>query len=288
MPIPVVSQNPAIEWDEILYWPDLDSNDVAPAAPGNPVQRYLKVTGDYHGLANAPREMSRTNSALNSGFTFRADVGGLPYFRGGSGGGAVSRLNIGFDGMHALLDIGTGFPRAAGTELASWCRVWWLKWWMADDDPNPPNRRVGLIVQPFNNAAAPAWPDEPVGGTNHGGFGFNGDGASWQYCSYDRAGVALARELVALPAHNVTDWNQFEIVLIGERPGIPATAEFYFNGAQLFTRNWTAGLLEPYAANEWRFMPVLGSGDPGAPSNHVCITQVECRKGRFTRAGVEL
>lgn len=287
MPLPASSSNPAIIWDEKITWPYPRSEDVTPLGPAFPMGRYAWNVGQVIRDDCWTYTYNAINNIAAGGQGLYCATGGVPYYQVESV--AVGRALHGLEMMQVMPDIGTGFALAAGAEHCSSRRVWWLKWLMQSPDVAP-DERNGLLLIPVSNRNNTRWPDDPVGPNNSGGFGFNGNGAGqWQYVSYNRAGVLLQREAVALAAHNLAEWNQFEIVIISERHGIPATAEFYFNGAFLFTRNWGGVLLEPLQANEWRYVPVICGGDRGVGAGgHTNFTSVECHRGRFTRAGVEV
>lgn len=287
MPIPAVASTPALIWDEKITFPYPLAADVFPLGLGGvPIGRYAWNTGAV--LRNNCNDLSyqRINSFAAAGYALRADAGGMPYLQVESAG--IGRGVIGMDNMSVMLDYGAGFALAPGAEHCSSRRVWWLKWLMQSPDAAP-GPRCGLLMIPVNNPALTRWPDDPVGPNNQGGFGFNGDAAGqWQYVSYNRAGVLLQYEAQTLPAHNLAQWNQFEIVIIGERVGIPAVVEFYFNGAFLFNRPMAGPLIEQLAANEFRYCPCIGGGNTLVAGGHTNITSMEMHRGRYTRAGVAI
>lgn len=284
MPDTTIVQNQAIIWDRVTTFPYTRYEDTHPISPGNPFYRELINVGPIlreNGYVNAAQ--GRTNNAAGAGYAFRADAGGPTYLQLESA--AAGSMIIGLDSMRLTCDVGTGFALADGAQRTSARRVWWLSWLMQSPDAAP-DLRNGLIVTPANNGGVTRWIDNAA---THGGFGISGDGAGqWRYTSYNRAGPGVLREALALPAHTLAEWNLFELVVIGERFGIPATMDLWFNGTFVANRNWTGALLEPYTANEWYMLPLMGGGSVGAGGGHCNITDVTCRQGRFTRDGVEV
>lgn len=290
MPDVTVTQNPAIVYDQVLTFPFNQNDDVLPLVnPGYPQGRLLASDGAaFRNNTFTQQYSQQTNNAAAAGFSYTPDAaGGPPYFQIGSAG--LGRYIAGLDAMNAQVDTGVGRALTAGCQRASVHRYWWLTWWMSSDMVGGPDYRNGLLLQPGNNANNYRWPDDPVGPNNAGGFGFNGDGAgNWQYVSYDRSGILLQREAIALPAHTVADWNQFEIAIQNAQPGAPASVELLFNGVLIATRNWTGVLLEDYAALEWRFLPTMAGGNAAAAVGDCRFANIVCRKGRYTRLGLEL
>lgn len=287
MPFPISTQNPGIVWDHVLTFPYPRYEDTHPQSPGFPLARYGWSVGQViRENSYMYSYMSRVNNMAAANYSLRCDTGGPTYFQ--LTAVAVGRGIVGMDAMRLQLDIGTGFVLANGAEHSSDRRAYWLKWLMQSPDAAP-DVRNGLIFQPANNGNNTQWVDTPVGANNSGGFGFTGDGAGqWQYASYDRTGVALLREAIALPAHNLAEWNQFELVILAERTGIPATVEIWFNQTLIGTRNWTGADLEPYAAQEWYYNPTMAGGSLAVGGGTTNFTDVVCRRGRYTRTGVEI
>lgn len=288
MPIPTIIQNPTQQWDFVSYFPLLDPRDTPPLTPGLAMQKFVSTTGEHHNAVSRNQfgEIARMNSAMAAGYQLRADAGGPAYLQLESA--AAGRMILGLDDYFATVLTGSGITLAPGVPLGTYWRNTWLKWLM-QCPTGTPTTRTGLLFCPVLTANNHVWPDLPAGINNTGGFGFIGDGVGqWRYASYNRAGPLVLREAIALPAHNVLEWNSFEIQIINARPGIPATVEFWFNGGLVAVRNWLGTDLEDYAVNEWRFMPVMCGGNPLAAGAKVNITSVECRKGAYTRDGVPL
>lgn len=287
MPQTSLVSNTNIIWDEQLTFPQPDTNDNLPASPGNPIQRFSYNQGHQLTGTTTQGEITQTNVATGGcGASFRSDAGGMVYYQLGCGG--AGRYVAGMDAMQAQLDIqhAGSIQLAAAAKWPSQFRVMWLSWLMQAFTANP-DERNGLLMMP-TPVARWGWPDAPVGVNNRGGWGFVGDGAGqYVYRSYDRTGVSSIREQIALPAHVITEWNLFEIVMVAAQGGNAAYTEIYFNQQLIATRNWLGALLEPYAAQEYRMMPVLSGGGAGGAggTNFTCLV---CRKGRFTRAGVEI
>ena len=281
MPIPVITQNPGVVWDEVYTLPLPDDSAVFPLSMAS------NQNGRFHSRGQV-RVNSQTAGQYWAG-SFRSIAGGVTTLEGGQqfylsilGAGGAQWGQFPASIMSAWPDTGSGADIADGAEMGDFFKVWWMRWLMRSPTAAPGNHN-GVCVYPINNKNDLGWPTEAVGVRNHGGFGFFGDGAGqWAYQSYDRTGISLLRETVALPAHTLTEWNMCELVLINARPGIPATLEIYFNGVFVGNRNWTGALLEDYAANEWHWLPVLGGG----LSAETQFKQIVCRKGAFTRSGV--
>lgn len=288
MPIPTIVQNPSQQWDYVSFFPFLDPRDNLPASPALAFQRFLSSRGEYHNSSSRTQfgEIGRMNNSAAAGWAFRANAGGPPYLQLESAG--AGRQILGLDDYFAAVDTGSGIVTATGAQLGTYYRNTWLKWLM-QCPTGTPTVRTGILFCPVLQSNNHVWPDLPAGVNNTGGFGFVGDGiGQWRYASYNRVGALVLREAIALPAHNVAEWNSFEIQVINARPGIPATIEAWFNGSLVAVRNWLGADLEDYVANEWRFMPVMCGGNPLAAGAAVNITSVECRKGAYTRDGVPL
>lgn len=287
MPDTTIVQNPAILWDEVSHFPHPRWEDILPTSPGHPWGRYgLSAGGTLRENSFTKSYMARTNNMAAAGAFVAANPGGPTYIQVSSVG--VGQGIVGLDAMRVECDVGTAFALADGAARSSPWRVHWLTWLMQSNLANP-DERCGLIYQPFLNGNNVRWPGSAFGVNCTGGFGFNGDGAGqFQYSSYSRAGGFAVREQVALPAHDILEYNQCELVIIGERFGIPATLDIYFNSVFIGNRNWTGALLESYAANEWCYLPTMGGGSAGVGGGSINIADVVCRKGRYTRDGVEV
>lgn len=284
MPIPVITQNAGIVWDFVGSFPFPRTEDIFPASIGTPVNRTSLSVGT---IKTNSQYLNRKNGHINSsaaaGFALRSDTGGPAYLQLESGG-AGSQI-LGLDAFACECDTGSGFGLADGAQHQSQRRVWWLEWLMQSPTANLPERS-GLLCIPAWSDVVPRWIDNPA---TAGGWGFVGDGAGqWTYRSYNRSGPSVIRESIALPPHTMTLWNKFELVVIGERFGIPATLEIWFNGSLVATRNWTGALLENYQIQEWRYVPMMGGGTTGAGGAACNFTSMVNRQGRYTRAGVEV
>lgn len=290
MAIPIVSQPPTPLWDEVITFPVLDPSDTLPgAAPGPPTARFVTRSGRTFISTTNTINIGNTNGTGGpAGHSFQSIGGGPPYLQLGSGGAGLQ--TIGLDVMAAYVDLGSTYALAPGAEWPPLYRTTWLTWLMQGFTANP-DQANGLLVMPTNQAGLGVhqWPSRAVGASNAGGFGIVGDGAGqYTYASYDRTGVLLAREVVPLPAHTITDWNKFELVITsGWGNGVNATVDLYMNGTFVLQRDWTGALLEPYAANEWRMLPVMGGGGlAGAGGTN--FGGVVCKMGAYTRDGVRI
>jgi len=288
MPDVTVTQNPAIKYDQVITFPQPAYDDVLPRAnPGFPQGRFVASEGNaYRSDGYTNQYVAQSNRAAAAGFSYTtAPAGGPPLLAVGSG--AAGKMTIALDGMAAHPDTGSGYGLSAGCVRASVYRYWWLTWWMASDMLASFDLRNGLVLVPANNAGNIGWIDDPV--FNQGGFGFTQTAAGqWQYSSWDSAAPSTLRENIALPAHALADWNQFGITIRNATPSAPAAVEILFNGALVATRNWTGALLENYAANFWRFVPVVCGGNTAAAVGGAFFSNMVCRKGRFSRLGLEL
>ena len=283
-PLSTLVSAAGLTWDFVGFYPYLNPVDASPVNGwGLPGGRYAIGTGrgidqnDY-----ACPDMSMVNQAMGGDRELVSLAGGPAFLRLWANAAGYSML--GLDAFSAQIDTGTSFNLAAGAEWSSWTRAYWLKFLIQCPDATPDGRN-GVFMIPRNNDV-PAWPDRNIGVNQSGGFGIYGDGAGqWTYGSFDRTGPWSAREIVALPAHVLTEWNQVDIVMIGERVGQPAEMQFWFNGALQLTRNWLGADLEPPVANEWRWVPVCEAGSVAAINSDIHIGAVECRMGRYDSQG---
>lgn len=284
MPLATIVTAPGMTWDYVGYYPYPRTDDTIPMGWAGAQGRYMIGTG------NVVREneyrwsnMATINQSLGAGnWQVRCPTGGIPYCS--FYGAAAGFQRWGLDAFSAFLDNGTGFALAAGAEFANVQKVHWTRF-LIQSPTAAPEPRNGLLITPTNNGVA-AWPDNAPGVNNRGGFGITGDGAGqWQYASYNRAGAFGVREVVALPVHVLTDWNMVDIVMIGERVGQAAEVQFWFNGALILTRNWLGALLEPQAANEWRWVPIIEGGSVAAAAFECNIGAICVRKGMYDSQG---
>ena len=285
MPIPIISQNPTPFWDFDVVFPVLKDTDVAPLAFNSGAFNREHWSTGLTATGTAGWSQLPGAHAAAGGATSAIQGGEQTFVRANASAGSPSYVRFPIGAFRAWPDTGTvSAPLAAGAEMESLTRGWWLTWLMRCSTVNP-GPKNGVIIYPVNTRNAAIWPTQIVGAANTGGFGIVGDGAGqWQYASYDRTGVALLREAVALPAHTLTDWNSCEVFITNARPGIPATVEVYFNGTLIVNRGWASGLLEDYAANEWSYVPSFAGGD----SMITEFKAIRCRKGGFTRLGAPL
>lgn len=286
MPIPLIVPPSTPQWDYELSYPAPRGNILVPSGVVAGRGDYLANGRVWYNTTSLSRSVELLATAGGGTTVHSIDFGGanggfLYVRKAGTAGWQRNDLN----GMRCVTPVDPAVTIAAGASLPSSQRVWilqvLLRWEVVGGNPG---NLSGVIVQPDNNAAQHGWPTEPVGASNRGGFGIVGDGAgNWVHNSYDRTGVALVRYTNVLAAHDITEWNLAEFQIIGNRPGIPATLEVWFNGALVTTRNWTGADLELPQAQECRFVPWIGEG----PNGTSCFA-MHVRRGRFTRLGVEL
>lgn len=281
-----------VVWDREVVWPH-PSLLVGEAPPINFVLPVIRGVDTYpvrRSTAGDVNALQVGNVTAGGGaWTLRAgnSLGAIPAISG-----TIARLTCAAGGnlRRAMdgLDCGVGplgLALPAGSSLPSKDRVYWLEILMATSTATPdPATRI-LMVPLIDATAQPQTPDQLVGPLNAGGFGITGDAAGWRYASFNRAGVELLREAVALPPHVTQTWNLFELVRYNQRPGINATVEVYWNGTQVVARDFIGGLIEPLAAGEWAYRPIIQVASPGGENLSV---RIRCRWGRFTRAGVEI
>ncbi len=288
MPTSTIVQNAGIVWDYVGFYPNLNPIDASPLNGwGLPGGRFAIGTGGRGVDQNnyALDDMSMINAALGGDREIVSLAGGPAFLRLWANAAGYSVL--GLDAFSAQIDVGTGFNLAAGAEWSTRIRAYWLKFLIQCPDATPDGRN-GLFMIPRNQDIQ-AWPGRPFGVQNSGGFGIYGDGAGqWTYGSFDRTGPWSAREIVALPAHVLTEWNQVDIVMISERVGQNAEMQFWFNGVLLLTRNWLGALLEPPVANEWRGAPICSGGSVAAINSDCHFGGVECHMGKYDSQGVEV
>jgi len=286
-----------LDWDQEITFPRPSFDETLPVGAALNDCKYLQtashvdVLGQTNGLVDTIATAGGASVRYESHYLDPATTDGFPAIRL-RGLGAGDEAHLGLEGIAAVLPITpTGTPTAVGASYPSASRVWWLKTLIRmrlDGGANPANG-AGLLVMP-KNAPLHSWPTNIVGGNNHGGFGVVQDGAgNWIYRSFDRTGVALVRESIVLPAHNIDDYNQAEWVMVARRPGFPAYVEFWFNSTLICTRNWGGVLLEPiggvplFDISEWHWVPsahVLNQ-------NGFSFLGV-MRAGRFLRDGTEI
>lgn len=286
MPLPTLVQNLPPLWDYVVTYPTIDGDETAPYALATNRGEYLQM-GSIERVAGAVSISQELQAAAGGGTTrVVTQVGGANVgfaFIEKAGTGNWQRNDVA--GMRCVTATDPAVTLPAGASLPSARRVWILQClirWLTVG--GPPDNLSGIIIQPDLGTAIHGWPTEPVGINNRGGFGIVGDGAGqWVHNSYDRSGVALIRYTDVLPVHTLTDWNLVEFQIIGNRPGIPATLEVWWNGDLVTTRNWTGADLELCQAQEWRFTPWLGEGATGTS-----MFSLHMRRGRFTRTGIEI
>jgi hypothetical protein len=288
MPIPVISQNPGVVWSQVIEWPILDDADVIPIGVGGTSPgRFNPSVGWPFGQANnAPEEFIDTTQAAGgatAGFITSAIAGqGLVYQLLGLAAG--SHVQQPLAQMKAYVDQTDGSHMAAGSQKPDIHKAYWLSWTMRSPTAAPDNDN-GVILTPINNRNNHPWPTNVVGATNTGGVGFVGDGAGqWVFASFNRAGAPLLRTSTVLPAHTLAQFNSFELFITNTRPGLPATLDAWFNGTLVASLNWQGADLEPYAANETNLQATWRGGNGGT----VEIAGVVLRRGKYTRAGIEL
>lgn len=280
MAIPIVSQNPTPYWVFDMEFPVPIDTDVAPLNFGSGAFGRMHWSTGF--TAQTTGIWSQVPGTVQASGAAGANInGGQQMFMAMGGANPGDFFRAPFGPWQFWPDTGSGDPLAAGSSQSPLMKVWWLKFLMRSPHANP-NSFTGVLAMPTNNRNNVGWPLNGVGATNRGGFGFVGDGAGqWQYASFDRSGVGSTFETVALPTHLTTDWNLFELQCVNARPGFPATVTAHFNGALVLTRGWASGLLEDYAANEYRFVPVFAGGD----QKDGWWKSVVIRKGEFTRDG---
>jgi len=192
----------------------------------------------------------------------------------------------GFEGIFCPMTMEAA-SLAAGVTLPSFERVYSLKLYLFTEDAATA-ATTRLLLVPFINSGGsiPNRPSNLVGVNNTGGFGIAGNGAGqWQYVSYDRSGVNLLREAVALPVHNQAQINCFEAIRINARSGADASWIFRWNGEDFLTRDYTAALLEPPIAGEWGYTPMV---EATSAIQQTPNYRINCKYGRFLPTGVEV
>ncbi len=293
MPVPVVVSNTGIIWDQVITYPEPAHSDTLPQNINTGAARALLSVGiGAVGNADWLPVPPLSWAAGGSGSTqMEGSIGGVPMgfpFLRSVSAGAGDRRGCLFTGLRCIGSVNPAATIGPGASYPSGWRVWWLRclvlWRTVAGGPGQDG---GVIVMPHNQNIQ-GWPTELVGAQNRGGFGLVGDGAGqWIHRSYDRSGVALARYTDVLPAHNINQWNLFEVVITGQQGSgaalIPATMEFWFNGALITTRNWTGTDLELLAGSEYMQVPAMQCDDQGA----IC-TAFEVRRGRYTKSGIEI
>jgi len=292
MPFESVVPAPAIIYDHQITWPFPYATDTLTAVLGAPIHRGLYrgiITDD--GITN--NQLFVSNAASGSG-SFRI-VGALntvtqsfPCGRLDSPTAGHFR-EVGAEGLSAIgSTLQTTLP--AGAAFPSATRVYQLETllrYVPIAGATPAANLAGLVIMP-QNAPLQGWPTNVVGATNRGGMGIVADGAGqWTYRSFNRAGVALVRETVPLPAHTMDAWNRVLFQFIFDRPGLPATFELWWNGSLVLSRNWGGGLLEPIGTagdlHEWNWVPHIRTDDQGQ-----LAWTFDMKRGRFTAAGLEI
>lgn len=294
MPFSVITQNPDIVWDHYLHWPEPTPSVLLPGPVLAGMYQYqslgsrLDLTTQTQPLVTAVA----TVGAPGGGNTVSAQqapgvASGWPFVETSAGGAAGTARLIALGGLQTTLALNTNNNNAlaAGGDLFSSLRVWWLRAWIkwvaiAAGDPT---QNAGIVVMP-QDAATVGWPGNGVGVTNRGGVGIVGDGAGqWTHRSYNRTGISLARYTEVLPAHVLTEWNQADFLMLSQRPGVDSSFQFWWNGSLVTTRDWTAADLEAQAGNEWHWIPWSRVDDQGR-FQMVC----EMRVGRFLVTGQEV
>ena len=285
-----------MDWDQEITFPRPSFDETLPLVFASGDGKYLQSSQHVDAVNATNAIVGATSSTAGGGCRYGAAYGvgaadSSPVYQL-FGNAPGDSMRICLDGLAAVLPVTTlGAATASGASYPSASRVWWLKMlvrFYMDGGANPANG-TGVLVVP-SNAMVPNWPTQLVGANNRGGFGLVQDGANnWTYRSFDRTGVGLARETIALPVHDVDDYNLAEWVIVAKRPGFQAYTEFWFNNTLICTRNWTGALLEPIGgipaadSHEWKWVPsaqVLNQ-------NGLFLSGV-MRAGRFLRDGTEI
>lgn len=277
-PMPTALVGESYAWN--LPLPSWQMNDSNPFVFTSDTQRNRILTSNSAGGGGVSQLQGVMNFATVTG-----SVG--PVCRLRADAGAVNNRRYGFGGLGIPFILG-GAALPPGLSLPSLLRVYWLRLYLAAPAAQPQSCR--FLMCPVNDmAAGPTTPDQAVGPGNAGGFGIGGDGAGqWQYQSYDRSGVNLLRETVALPAHNIQQFNAFDMVLVNGRPGNAASWDFRWNGVSFATRGYAGTDLEPLAAasEEWGYYPVVQAQGAGIQAS--IIFRLNVKYGRFLPNGVEV
>lgn len=285
MPIPTIVSAPTIKWDYEFFCLYPRDADGFPINPGPGWTRMLQSSGNAYETTTVVAESVSTHSSQAGNISWQG--GGIPFASMGAvGAGGLGNFHgISFDGARGFCDTGSLGALPAGASRTSLYKGYWLRVLMRSSTATP-NNKNGLVICPTNNTNQTAWPALAlIGIFNRGGVSFIGDGAGqWVYRSWDSAAPGTIRETVALPAHNVQDWNQFEFFFKGQSPGVAASVEIVFNNVLIGTRNWLGVLLEDYGANDWCMCPYFFGGD----ANNVEISGIHARLGAFDRHGVPL
>lgn len=292
MPFPVAVAASPSDWDLDIVWPDPAYDDNLFRAISFGADPFMNPAGNSWDSPAGVNNIPGTNQALggSGGALITTDTvgtgNGIAWFDAPVAG---HEREIGLEGMH-IIGSTLNPTIAAGVQWPSPYKASWfsaLVSYTAVAGPFPAANYGGLLMVP-QNAIGQGWPTQPVGPNNRGGFGITSDGAGqWQYVSYNRAGVALQREAIALPAHVLTDWNLVEWFFRFDRAGFPATMDFYFNGGLIASRNWTGALLENKIGPvnfEYRFVAHSRIDDQGVQMLGPC----QLRRGRFNRDGSEI
>jgi len=285
-----------LDWDLEIYFPQPRTNDdLAVGMALNDTRYVASATQMYD--TTSERRMLGSNIVVGTGAGLYVGgvggaAGGVPQYRF-QAGAPGDLCGFGFQGIRAIVPTVPGVvPLPAGASWPSINRVWWLRLLVSYDDLGGGNAGdgTGVLVMP-EDLAQVGWTTELVGAQNRGGFGLTGDGAGqWRYASYDRTGVGLLRENVALPVHTMLDYNLAEWVIVGARPGFNSYVEFWFNNTLILTRNWLGALLEPIGGvgaanpNEWCWVPHARILNQAA----LFIAAGVMRTGRFLRDGTEI
>ena len=220
------------------------------------------------------------------------EASGMPLFRiASAGAGDAGSFDLNY--CRAQGDYGNVRPLGAGFSWPSFYRVHHLTLNVTyrDGGGGLPDRETGILMMPGNNDTDYGWPVNAPGGTNRGGYGFVGDGGSgeWILASYDRTGVWSLFNSWALPPHDVTEWNTFDIVTVCQGPNRDAYVAMHFNGAKIMQATFASGVLEYAGRNNlepdenW-IAPQIRANDQA----EIFIGPSSCRWGRFLPDGTEL
>jgi len=274
--------------DREVFWPNpnLIAADPPPAAFASPTFLALDTLQNMRAETQlaAIAASNQVAGAGHHGYFSPATMPGSLWAQTRCEAGA-SRA-YGFEGLSCPMTM-SGTYLAAGVTLPSLERVYRLRVFLFTDDAIT-TTETRILLTPFITAggAGPPRASNVVGVSNKGGFGIAGDGANqWRFVSYDRSGVNLLRETVALPAHTQSQVNCFEAVRLNAQPGVDPSWVFRWNGEDVIARDYTAGLLEPCLAGEWGYTPTI---ECNSAIQQTPNYRFNCRWGRFLPNGVQV